>query len=153
MTTIEVPASVMAQTVLVVDDDYALSSALADALVRPGRDVIVCRDVESARMVLDHRLVTHIVTDLRFASGFGYEGFQILERVRRTLSMIPVVVISGYVTNDIRREAVRPDPRHGDAAHAPSQAGGRHHPRSGRLPEDGADRDCGRHGAADVPHL
>ena len=105
MTTVEVPASVMAQTVLVVDDDYALSSALADALVRPGRDVIVCRDVESARMVLDHRLVTHIVTDLRFASGFGYEGFQILERVRRTLSMIPVVVISGYVTNDIRREA------------------------------------------------
>jgi len=99
------PVFVTAQTVLIVDDDYALTDALADGLVGPGRDIIVCRDVESARMVLDNRLVTHIITDLRFSDAFGYEGFHIIDTVRRSLSAIPIVVISGYAAEEVRREA------------------------------------------------
>ena len=104
MTTIETSGIVSAQTVLIVDDDYLLGSALADALVGPGREVIVCRDIESARMILEHRLVTHIITDLRFSGAVGYEGVHILDTVRRNLSAIPVVVISGYASDEIRRE-------------------------------------------------
>ena len=94
-----------AQTVLIVDDDYPLGAGLADALVGPGRDVILCRDIESARMVLDNSIVTHIITDLRFSGHFGFEGLHIVDTVRRNLSHIPVVVISGYATEEIRREA------------------------------------------------
>jgi len=94
-----------AQTVLVIDDDYALSAGLADGLVGPGRDLIVCRDIESARMVIENQIVTHIITDLRFSGFFGYEGLHIVDAVRRSLSAIPVVVISGYASDDIRREA------------------------------------------------
>ena len=105
MTVSESPVIVTAQTVLVIDDDYAVGAALADGLVGPGRDVIVCRDIDSARMVIENQLVTHIITDLRFSGFFGYEGLHILDAVRRRLSFIPVVVISGYATDDIRREA------------------------------------------------
>jgi EAL domain-containing protein (putative c-di-GMP-specific phosphodiesterase class I) len=105
MTSIGAPVLVTAQTILVIDDDYALGAALGDVLVGPGRDVIVCRDIESARMVLENQIVTHIITDLRFSSFFGYEGLHIVDAVRRSLSAIPVVVISGYATDDIRREA------------------------------------------------
>ena len=94
-----------AQTVLIVDDDYALGAGLADALVGPGRDVILCRDIESARMVLDNSIITHIITDLRFSGHFGFEGLHIVDTVRRNLSAIPVIVISGYATEEIRREA------------------------------------------------
>ncbi len=93
------------QTVLIVDDDHNFGAALGDSLAGPGRDVIVCRDIESARMVLDNRLVTHIITDLRLSGSFGYEGLHIVETIRRNLSAIPVVVLSGYATEDIRREA------------------------------------------------
>jgi len=103
MASIEVP--VAAQTALIVEDDYSLSVVLADALVGPGRDIIVCRDIESARMVLDNHIVTHIITDLRLSGPFGYEGFHIVDAVRRNLSAIPIVVISAYSTEEIRREA------------------------------------------------
>ena len=104
MTSLEMPEA--EQTVLIVDDDHSLSAALGDALVRPGRDIVVCRDIESARMVLDNQLVTHIITDLRFSGVMGFEGLQIIERVRRdSLSAIPVIVISGYATEEIRQEA------------------------------------------------
>ena len=94
MTSIETPVTVAAQTVLIVDDDSALGSALAESLVGPGRDIIVCRDIESARMVLETRFISHIITDLRFSDTLGYEGLHIVDTVRRNLSAIPVVVVS-----------------------------------------------------------
>src|SRR5260370_26963524 len=92
------------QTILIVDDDRSLGAGLAEALVGPGRDVVVCRDVESARMVLDDQLVTHIITALRFSGVMGYEGLLLVDTVRRNLSAIPVIVISGHATEEIRRE-------------------------------------------------
>jgi uncharacterized repeat protein (TIGR01451 family) len=44
MTTVETPDLVIAQTLLIVDDDYNLGASLGDALVGPGRDMIVCPD-------------------------------------------------------------------------------------------------------------
>ena len=105
MTSIETPVTVASQTVLIVDDDSALGSALAESLVGPGRDIIVCRDIESARMVLETRFISHIITDLRFSDTLGYEGLHIVDTVRRNLSAIPVVVVSGYATDVVRSEA------------------------------------------------
>jgi EAL domain-containing protein (putative c-di-GMP-specific phosphodiesterase class I) len=96
------------QTVLVIDADPALSSALADALVGPSRDVIVCHDFESAKMVMENHFITHIITDAQLSDTLAYEGLHLLESVRRNLSAIPVVVTTtAHTSEDIRSAAER----------------------------------------------
>lgn len=93
------------QTVLIVDDDQKIGWALAAGLEEPGRHIIVCRDLESADMVLGQRPVTHVLTDIKLTGAFGFEGLQVIDRVRKKLSTAPVIAMSGHATEDLRKEA------------------------------------------------
>lgn len=103
----EVQPQTASQVVLIIDSDPGLSSELAKALVGPARDVIVCRDLESAKMVMEHRFITHIITDAQLSDSFAFEGLHVLESVRRNLSAIPVVITTANGSDDIRRAAER----------------------------------------------
>ena len=107
MLTAQAPTQTASQTVLVIDADPAFSSGLADALVGPSRDVIVCRDFESAKMVMENRFITHIITDAQLSDTLAFEGLHLLESVRRNLSAIPVVVTTAHSSDDVRRAAER----------------------------------------------
>ena len=53
--------------VLIIDDDPAITEALAMLLDEDGRTTIICSDVESAEIMLARYPVTHVLTDVQFS--------------------------------------------------------------------------------------
>lgn len=90
------------QTVLMIDDDPIITSALAATLAAAGRTIIVCSDVESAALALDRYAVTDLVTDVQFSGTFGFEGLHFLERTRRKLPRGRIVVMTGDQSDALR---------------------------------------------------
>lgn len=94
------------QCILLVDDDAAITEGLSYTLEAEGRRIIVCSDVEAAELALSHFPVTHLVTDLQFSGDFGFEGLHFLSRVRTAASQCRVVLMSGQVTEPLRKAAL-----------------------------------------------
>lgn len=95
------------QYILLVDDDRGITEALSCALERPGRTLVLCSDVESAEIALVHYPVTHLVTDVQFSGSFGFEGLHFISRVHAVAPQCRVVLITGFVTDQLSREAFR----------------------------------------------
>lgn len=98
-------AGAPAQTLLIIDDDPDICSALAEALSERGRHLIVCRDLESVQIVLQLFPITHVLTDIKLTGPFRFEGLDIIDLVKRNPQSISVVVMTGHATDDLRAEA------------------------------------------------
>ena len=94
------------QCILLVDDDRAVTDALALALESPGRTIIICSDVESAEICLTRFPVTHLVSDVQFSGDFGFEGLHSLSRVRSLAPQCKIVLITGYATDALCKAAI-----------------------------------------------
>jgi EAL domain-containing protein (putative c-di-GMP-specific phosphodiesterase class I)/ActR/RegA family two-component response regulator len=101
----DTPAATAAQTVLIIDDDPEICSALAAGLSERGRHVIVCRDIEAAQIVFERFPVTHVITDVKLTGPFRFEGLDIVDLARRNPQSVSVVVITGHATDELRAEA------------------------------------------------
>jgi EAL domain-containing protein (putative c-di-GMP-specific phosphodiesterase class I) len=101
----DTPAATAAQTVLIIDDDPQICSALAEALSERGRHLIVCRDIESAEIIMQRFPVTHVLTDIKLTGPFRFEGLDVIDLVKRNPQAITVVAITGHATDDLRAEA------------------------------------------------
>src|SRR2546425_6603519 len=99
--------STPAQRILIIDDDLQIGMGLAIGLEHRGRHIIVCRDTESAELVSERFNFTHIVTDIKLTGDFGFEGLEIVDRMKRRHTTANVIVISGYLTEELRTEAHR----------------------------------------------
>jgi EAL domain-containing protein (putative c-di-GMP-specific phosphodiesterase class I)/ActR/RegA family two-component response regulator len=97
----------MNECILLVDDDSAITTALAIVLERPGRTVLVCSDIESAEITLEQFPVTHLVTDLQFSGAFGFEGLHFLKAVHARRRACRVILITGYDSDALRAEAIK----------------------------------------------
>jgi EAL domain-containing protein (putative c-di-GMP-specific phosphodiesterase class I)/ActR/RegA family two-component response regulator len=95
------------QTVLVVDDNPLLGYALSAGLERAGRRIIVCRDIQSAELIVENEPVTDIVTDVRLTNAFRFEGLDFLGHVNRHAPEARVVLITGHVAEGLESEAER----------------------------------------------
>ncbi len=93
------------QTVMIIDDDPEVCSALAAGLSARGRHLIVCRDVESAQLLVERFPITHVLTDIKLTGPFRFEGLDIIDLVRRNPQAVSVVVITGHATDELRNEA------------------------------------------------
>lgn len=80
---------------LIVDDDVDVGLALAAGLEREGRDIVLCRDAESAELVISARDIAFIVADVRLSGPFRYDGLELLEYARRHAPGARVIAISG----------------------------------------------------------
>lgn len=94
-----VPAAIM-----VIDDDLAVCDAVACDLSEKNHDVIICRDVESARLVLDTVPVSHVLTDVKLTGPFRFEGLDVIDYVKGHGDGVEVLVMTGYATDELRRE-------------------------------------------------
>ncbi len=103
--TIGRPAETAAQTVLVVDDDPIICAALSAGLEARGRHLIVCRDFESAKLILGLYPVTHVLSDVKFTGPFRFEGLDVLDFVKRSFPAALVMLMTGYASEELRREA------------------------------------------------
>jgi len=92
---------------LIVDDDPDIGLGLAVALERDGRRIIVCRDLESAQIILSVEPVTDVVTDVKLSGPFRFEGLEFITEVQRVAPAVRVIVMSGHITEEMEAEAQR----------------------------------------------
>lgn len=92
--------------VMYVDDDDVLSLTVQALLQRAGFDVVVCRDGAAAieRLAAAPFAVDVLVTDYNMP---GLSGLDVAAEVLRLRPDLPVVVTSGFITEDLQQSAQR----------------------------------------------
>ncbi len=94
------------QTILIVDDDDSVTEGLAENLQRPGRELILCGDLESAQLVIERDVPAYVVTDIRLSGPFRYEGLDFIQEIKRLSADARIIVMTGAWTADLEREAL-----------------------------------------------
>src|SRR4051812_15761977 len=95
------------QTILIVDDDPAIGLGLAVALERDGRRIIVCRELESAQIILGTERVTDIVTDVKLSGPFRFEGLEFITEIMNVAPSARVILMTGHISDELVSEAER----------------------------------------------
>ncbi len=87
--------------VLLLDDEPAVLSVLADYLQAPGLEIVTCREIEAAEALLEHHRFDVVVTDLRVSELGGLEGMRLIRWVSTHFPETTVLAMSGYVNDDV----------------------------------------------------
>src|SRR5436305_5364965 len=95
------------QTILIVDDDPTIGLGLGVALERNGRRIIVCRDLESAQVILAAEPVTDIVTDVKLSGPFRFEGLEFITEIMHVAPSARVILMTGHSSDELVAEAER----------------------------------------------
>jgi CheY-like chemotaxis protein len=83
--------------ILLVEDEAITRNAFADALRREGQEVIEAADGVQALSLLDKWDVDLVITDLVMPK---LNGFLLVAQIRATRPRMPVLLISGYLSQD-----------------------------------------------------
>ena len=83
--------------ILLVEDEAITRNAFADALRSEGEEVIEAADGVQALSLLDKWDVDLVITDLVMPK---LNGFLLVAQIRATRPRIPVLLISGYLSQD-----------------------------------------------------
>ena len=89
--------------IMVVDDESIVGKRLKSALEKSGYVVEVCEDGSSAVRRIDEQVFDIVVTDVRME---GVDGLEVLRQVRARSPRTAVIMITGYATVDVAREAL-----------------------------------------------
>ena len=89
--------------ILLLDDEPIVGKRLKTALEKNGYEVEVFEDPREALRRSDEKEFDIIVTDLRMEE---VDGLQVLERVLARSARSKVIVITGYATVEVAREAL-----------------------------------------------
>lgn len=92
----------MPYRLLVVDDESALASAIAEYLTNRGFEVDQALDFERAAALLASVKYDLLLTDLRLTSKIGVEGFLLVLETRTLHPELPIIMLTGYETEEIR---------------------------------------------------
>ncbi len=90
--------------ILVVDDDPVVAKSFDRVLAGKGYAVITAADGEEALRKLNTETYDVVFTDIKMP---GMSGIEVAERVRKSQPWLPVVIVTGYGTeeNEARAEA------------------------------------------------
>ena len=91
-------------TILVVDDDAAVSWALQEALSSAGYQVMIAADAQVAQRLLRRQVPDLIITDIRMP---GLSGLELLALIKLSHPHLPIVVSTAHGTMETAIEAVR----------------------------------------------
>jgi DNA-binding NtrC family response regulator len=93
----------MKKTILVVDDDEGILSALTMLLRSEGFVPIATSSPEQALAVLSHEDIRCILMDLNYSADTtsGDEGLKLISAIRAVDELVPIVVMTGWGTIDV----------------------------------------------------
>lgn len=94
----------MAKTILIIDDEESISTSLKGALEDEGFDVITSANGEDGIMKASDELPDLILLDIWMP---GIDGIETLNRLKRLLPKLPVVMMSGHGTIEVAVKATR----------------------------------------------
>ena len=90
--------------ILVADDDYPYSILLRKALTGRGHDVLVCSSADAALDHLQKEQFDIILLDYKME---GISGINVLQWMYGKKMNIPVILITGYGSDEIHEEAYK----------------------------------------------
>jgi len=85
--------------ILITDDEYQILEALNDLLLFNKHVVFTAQSLEEAFMLLKENKFDLMILDMNFPKGFG---LNFLEKIRQQHPWLPVIVISGNLTEDLK---------------------------------------------------
>ena len=89
--------------ILVLDDEPIVGKRLRPALAKSGYEVDVVETGADAIRLIDQHTYDIVVTDIRME---GVDGLSVLKHVNARSPRSPVIVITGFATVDVAREAL-----------------------------------------------
>ena len=90
--------------ILVLDDEEIVCTRLKPALEKDGYHVETCTDSQQAKQRIDESAYDIVVTDLKMP---GLDGMEIFRFIRDTRPATRVIMISGFATVEVAREALK----------------------------------------------
>ncbi len=88
--------------ILVAEDDTNIANLIKELITRKGNNALVARDGEEAFKIFSNIKVDLIITDLKMPN---IDGMTLIKMVRETNRKVPVVIITGYGSNQNRELA------------------------------------------------
>jgi DNA-binding NtrC family response regulator len=89
--------------VLILDDEPIVGKRLGPALMKIGCEVESFEDPKKALQRIEEKTFDIVVTDIRMED---IDGIEILEKVRARSDHTKVIMITGYATVEVAREAL-----------------------------------------------
>ncbi len=89
--------------ILLLDDEAIVGNRLGPALEKVGYDVEVFEDPKKALNRIDEKEFDIVITDIMMAD---INGIQVLEEVKKKSDKTKVIIITGYATLALAREAM-----------------------------------------------
>jgi DNA-binding NtrC family response regulator len=90
-------------TILVLDDEPIVGKRLKPALAKSGYEVDVVQTGADALRLIEERAYDIVVTDIRME---GVDGLDVLRQVRARSPRTLVIMITGFATVELAREAL-----------------------------------------------
>lgn len=92
------------RSLLIVEDDEALSSALRRSFQRRGYDVHLCDSIDGLRAHLTRHVFQYAIVDLKLAGGSGLECVHTLHGADPSMK---IVVLTGFASITTAVEAIK----------------------------------------------
>jgi DNA-binding NtrC family response regulator len=89
--------------ILILDDEPIVGKRLGPALTKMGSEVEVYEDPHKVLQRIQEKTFDIVVTDIRMED---IDGIEILERVKSRSDHTKVIMITGYATVEVAREAL-----------------------------------------------
>jgi DNA-binding NtrC family response regulator len=89
--------------ILIVDDEEIVGKRLKTALEKSGYEVEIFQDSREAVARIADKAFDIVVTDIRMDE---IDGMEVLERVLEKSDQTKVIIITGYATLEVAREAL-----------------------------------------------
>jgi len=90
---------------LVVDDEPPIVFALSEYFSERGFDVDTAGELSEARRLVACHRYSLVITDLRLSGTTGAEGFELIDLLRGMDPRAAIVLLTGYGSPEIEREA------------------------------------------------
>ena len=87
-------------TILVVDDEPGIRTMIQFELSQQGYEILTAESGVKALEILNGRTVNLILTDMRMPQ---MDGPELVARVRQILPTIPIVLMTGFVEERVRK--------------------------------------------------
>ncbi len=90
--------------ILLLDDEESIIVPVAEYFQNLGWSVVAAREPEEAEALLEHDAFDLVILDL-WVTRFGTEGLEVLRALRERGHWMPVIVLTGYASEEVEAEA------------------------------------------------
>jgi DNA-binding NtrC family response regulator len=91
-------------SILIVDDDLLIGLTMVELLCKAGHEAFAFQTARDGLSILKTRHFDFVIADIGMSSA---NGDSLILEIKQHLSAMPVIAMAGYLTKNLREEAIR----------------------------------------------